>query len=255
MTAVRMMLPVQEHAHSQPCPACQGRGVTGLRYEMPTGAAADLQAPDVVLLLEVFCPACGGCGNGDPEHAGCKAAWHPDPDDDYLDGLEGEDEDAGPSCYSCGSGRGWYPIQGFTGEGDAAEMYTLRGLCGCSTGRLVPEGSQPVSTAPAAAVHTGTMSDEKTDQPGSYGEQAAAFIAGVEQHAALGLPELPDDPAAAAAMRAAGYDVLAEVIELDWPVAIVQIAGGAVDEEDDGARHAISAVDLAGALGVTGDAG
>lgn len=249
--AVRMMLPVQEHTHDRPCPACHGHGVTGRRYEMPTGAAADLQAPDVVLLLEVFCPACGGCGNGDPEHAGCEAAWHPDPgDDDQFDDDDPDDDlgDGESACWSCGSGRGWFPIQGFT-EGPDTEMYTLRGICSCATDRLVPEGSQPVSTTPAAAVHTGTMSDEKTDQPGSYGEQAAAFIAGVERHAGLGLPVLPDDPAAAAAMRAAGYDVLAEVIELDWPVAIVQLASEA--DEDDGARHAISGPQLAAALGVT----
>jgi hypothetical protein len=43
-----------------------------------------------------------------------------------------------------------------------------------------------------------------------YAELAAAFIAGVERIAALGLPVLPDDPARAAAMRATGYHVLAE---------------------------------------------
>lgn len=264
---VRMMLPLEEHAHARPCPACQGRGVTGARYEMPTGAAADLQAPKMVLLLEVFCPACGGCGNGDPEHAGCKAAWHPDPDDaglfgegdpdnvglgeddDFdLDGLaDDHDDDCGPACYSCASGRGWYPIQGFTGEGDSTEMYTLRGLCGCSTDRLVPEGSQPVSsTTSAAEVHTGTMSDEKTDQPGSYADQAAAFIAGVERHAALGLPELPDDPAAAAAMRAAGYEVLAEVRQIEWPVALASVAG-----HDEEALYTVSAFGVAQVLGAT----
>ncbi len=92
------------------------------------------------------------------------------------------------------------------------------------------------------------MSDRETGT--GYEDQAAQFIAGVERYAALGLPVLPDDPAAAAAMRAEGYEVLAEVAELDWPVAIVQVAS---DDEDDGARHAISAPDLATALGVTGD--
>jgi len=161
-TAVRMMLPVQEHAHDRPCPACQGRGVTGAMYEMPAGAAADPQAPEVVLLLEVFCPGCGGCGNGDPEHAGCQAAWHPDPDDGVLFGDDdpddpegGEDgEDGGQGCPSCGSGRGWFPIQGFTGEGAATEMYTLRGLCGCATGRLVPEGGT-AGNAPAGPGDSG----------------------------------------------------------------------------------------------------
>ena len=41
-------------------------------------------------------------------------------------------------CPSCQTGRGWYPVQGVTGEGDDAEMYILRTLCGCSTDRLVP---------------------------------------------------------------------------------------------------------------------
>jgi ribosomal protein S27AE len=127
----RMILPLEERNHATPCRACRGLGVTGQRYEMQTDS-------DVVLLLEVFCPACGGCGNGDPEHGGCKATWHAEPDDgdafDYDD-LDDEDfDDAdGPPCPSCGSGRGWFPIQGF----DDAEVYTLRGLCGCSTPRLV----------------------------------------------------------------------------------------------------------------------
>ncbi len=135
MTA--LMLPLEQHNHTTPCPACGGRGVTGERYKM--GVTGH------VLLLEVFCPSCGGCGNGDPEHAGCKPEWHPCPDDDGLyecpdDNWNGPDDDpyAGDVCPSCGTGRGWYPVQGFTGEGDDAKMHVLRGLCGCSESRLVP---------------------------------------------------------------------------------------------------------------------
>ncbi len=79
----------------------------------------------------------------------------------------------------------------------------------------------------------------------SYAGQAAAFIAEAQRIAALGLPQLPDDPAAAAAMRAAGYDVLAEVVELDGPVAIVSLLN-----EDEDLEHAVSAPGLAAALSV-----
>src|SRR5436190_12024675 len=81
-----------------------------------------------------------------------------------------------------------------------------------------------------------------------YADQAAQFIAEAERHAALGLPTLPDDPAAAAAMRAAGYEVLAEVAELDGPVALVSVAA-----EDEEIRHAVRAGELAAALGVAAE--
>lgn len=95
------------------------------------------------------------------------------------------------------------------------------------------------------------MNEKSTaDDPAAtgYSGQAAAFIAEAERIAALGLPVLPEDPAAAAAMRAAGYDVLAEVLELDWPVAIVSVLS-----EDEDVQHAVSAADLAGALGVAAE--
>jgi hypothetical protein len=129
-----MMLPVERHEHARPCRACGGAGVTGDRYTMPV-------TPPKVLLFEVICPDCGGCGNGDPAHAGCQPDWHayPGDQDDLLDDLlDDEDLDGlGERCPSCGTGRGWYPIQGFTGEGDDVEMHVLRGLCGCSEPRLV----------------------------------------------------------------------------------------------------------------------
>ena len=82
----------------------------------------------------------------------------------------------------------------------------------------------------------------------SYSGQAAEFIAGVERYAALQLPVLPDDPAAAAAMRTAGYDVLAEVKELDDPIAVVHVLS-----EDDNLEHIVSAGQLARALEVAPD--
>jgi hypothetical protein len=89
------------------------------------------------------------------------------------------------------------------------------------------------------------MSDRETDA--GYEDQAAEFIAGVQRIAALGLPQLPDDPAAAAAMRAAGYEVLAECTEAG-DVAIVRVLS-----EDEHVRHVVKLSDLAAALGV--DAG
>jgi hypothetical protein len=122
------MLPAEIHEHQHPCPACQGSGLTGERYTMPAG--------DYVLVIDVLCLACGGCGKGDPDHADCEAGWHADPDDEH-------DEPGEPACWSCGSGRGWYPVQGFTGEGDDMKMRVLRMPCGCSESRLVPADPVP----------------------------------------------------------------------------------------------------------------
>ncbi len=68
----RFILPIEKHEHARPCQPCKGTGVTGERYEMPAG--------EHILLVEVICPACDGCGNGDPDHPGCKVEWHADPD-------------------------------------------------------------------------------------------------------------------------------------------------------------------------------
>jgi hypothetical protein len=127
----RLMLPVERHEHARACQPCEGGGVTGERYEMTTGPH--------VLLLEVICPACGGCGNGDPRHPGCKPEWHAYPEDDGWDTEDGGDEDD-PACWSCGSGRGWNVAQGFSGEGDGVEMVLTRVPCGCSESRLVEAG-------------------------------------------------------------------------------------------------------------------
>lgn len=123
-----LILPVEKHDHARPCQPCEGTGITGERYEMPAGPHT--------LLAEVFCPSCGGCGNGDPEHAGCRPEWHAYPEDIY--GAEVLDEDEYEQvCWSCGSGRGWNPVQGFIGEGDDMQMLITRVPCGCSEDRLV----------------------------------------------------------------------------------------------------------------------
>ena len=95
------------------------------------------------------------------------------------------------------------------------------------------------------------MNDQDTtagDLPGTadYAAQAADFIADVEEFAALGLPVLPEgDPAGTAAMRTAGYDVLAECTSLAGTRAIVSVLS-----EDDDLGHSVPAADLAVALGV-----
>lgn len=91
-----------------------------------------------------------------------------------------------------------------------------------------------------------TMSETETGdgQPGTgYEDQAAAFIAEAERYAALGLPALPDNPAAAAAMRAAGYDVLARVVRVSVIAAAVSVPGEAMERW-------IHPDELAAALGV-----
>jgi hypothetical protein len=80
---------------------------------------------------------------------------------------------------------------------------------------------------------------------GSYGEQAAGFIAEVARVAALGLPTLPEDPAAAAAMRAAGYEVLAECTAVAGGTAAVWVMGAA-----EGVEESVGAEELAAALHV-----
>jgi len=78
-----------------------------------------------------------------------------------------------------------------------------------------------------------------------FGDQATEFIARAQQLAALGLPMLPDDPAAAAAMRAAGYVVIAECAEVAANTAIVSVLS-----EDEGLEHGVAAAELAAALSV-----
>jgi len=146
------VLPIPAHPpYLRPCPACDGRGVTGDRYEMPTDGGP-------ILLVDVICPECGGCGNGDPDHADCPPDAHAypdeygtddDPDDD--DPRDDDPGDGGPACYSCGSGRGWNAVQGIgqSDDGDPEGLAVLRVPCGCSADRLVV-GFDPDALASAA---------------------------------------------------------------------------------------------------------
>jgi hypothetical protein len=88
-----------------------------------------------------------------------------------------------------------------------------------------------------------TVSDLSGDA--GHAQMAAWFIAEAERMAALGLPAMPDDPAAAAAMRMAGYDVLAECTSIAGGAAVVSVAS-----EDEELGQRISGGDLAVALGV-----
>jgi hypothetical protein len=80
----------------------------------------------------------------------------------------------------------------------------------------------------------------------SYSGQAALLIAEAERIGALQLPEVPDDPVAAAAMRASGYQVLAECRRVEGDRAFVSLMGD--DEEDE---STVPAAELAEALGAT----
>jgi hypothetical protein len=127
-----------------PCEGCGGMGVTGERYEMPTDTGP-------ILLVDVICPDCGGCGNGDPEHRYCKPSTHAYPEDDYdaEDDEDNEDgQDSEPSCPSC-NGRQWNAVTGFTADvaPDDAELAVLRVPCGCAT-PLLATGTDPTTLAP-----------------------------------------------------------------------------------------------------------
>jgi len=109
------------------CQACEGLGVTGEQYHMPTGEHR-------VLVVDVFCPECGGCGGAsDPEHQDCAGLHHWDDDrnldDEDLDDAFLNDE---PVCPSCG-GREWNAVQGFPDP--PTEIKVLRVPCGCTTNR------------------------------------------------------------------------------------------------------------------------
>jgi hypothetical protein len=123
------------------CQACEGLGVTSDRYQMPTAPAGER-----VLLIDVFCPACGGCGSADPEHRSCKPEAHADPEElgldleaDEFEDLDEEAEEALDRCPSC-QGRTWIVVLGFdqaAQEGrDDGKMLQLRVPCGCVSEQL-----------------------------------------------------------------------------------------------------------------------
>jgi hypothetical protein len=86
--------------------------------------------------------------------------------------------------------------------------------------------------------------DDLPDGTG-YAELAAEFIADVERIAALRLPVLPAEPAGAAAMRTAGYPVLARCTGVAGASALVCVA-----DQDEDLGQGVAAAELAAALGV-----
>lgn len=110
------------------CPSCVGAKLTGARYVFDPSAGASEQ----VLLADVFCPNCGGCGRA--THDSCEPKDHADWDPADLD-EEDYYETACPSCY----GRRWWVCQAF----NQTTVYNMRVACGCATDLLIPADDQP----------------------------------------------------------------------------------------------------------------
>lgn len=132
-------VPFADPTPDTPCPVCKGKGVTGAQYSMPLD-------DDKVMLIDVICGECGGCGSA--VHDDCPPQAHATLDGDDYPG-EDDDLDAreGRGCWSCG-GRGWFVVQGFPPEAVAEdEIVLLRAPCGCTEGRAqqldVPAGATP----------------------------------------------------------------------------------------------------------------
>ncbi|MEV0968488.1 hypothetical protein [Microtetraspora glauca] len=119
-TTTYAYVPFPAPTPADPCDTCGGQGVTGDRYEMPTDTGQRL-------LVEVFCPACKGCGNG--SHEQCKHGAHADDEFELGDVVA---EDACPSC----DGRGWTPVPGWSAsDPGAVAVVLMRVPCGCTEGR------------------------------------------------------------------------------------------------------------------------
>jgi hypothetical protein len=108
----------------QRCVACAGAKVTGQRYEFNASSGQQ------VLLVDEFCPTCGGCGRH--THDGCAPADHADWQPSYDDPDDGDDRDGEDVCPSC-RGRRWWVCQGFT----ETQIHHLRVACGCARDLLV----------------------------------------------------------------------------------------------------------------------
>lgn len=128
--AMHVPFPAPDLGDAQPCTVCEGAGITGERYTMQGG--------NVPLAVDVFCPACGGCGRA--VHEGCAEAEHgigvDDELDEIFDHLADDEDDAEPACPSC-DGRTWFPVQGFT-SGENAAVLVLKVPCGCMENHAKP---------------------------------------------------------------------------------------------------------------------
>lgn len=117
------------------CSTCEGVGVTGERYRM------QLSPDEQPLLVDVFCPRCGGCGRAEHDDETCTAREHAEDDDS---GYDDEDDLDDVRCWSCRD-RGWWSATGWPVDADRSavgdEVVTLRMPCGCTSGRveLIPD--------------------------------------------------------------------------------------------------------------------
>jgi hypothetical protein len=106
------------------CADCRGAGITGERYEFPTGTGPVIHADEI-------CPTCGGCGTSG--HMACLPIQHAGADpEEWLDELYEKEPEAQP-CPSC-HGRRWNPLQGVTDD----RVTYLRMPCGCAESLMVP---------------------------------------------------------------------------------------------------------------------
>lgn len=149
-----------------PCEPCQGAGTTGEMYAHAGGNG-------ITLVIDILCPACGGCGRAEhtecePEAHGTTPAGltaarlappdpaaildgHPVPDDPdtaafvlplsvaYLDDADetapwiGHPDGTAP-CPAC-EGRQWTAVPALTGKAPDTRVITFRVPCGCAEGR------------------------------------------------------------------------------------------------------------------------
>lgn len=130
---VRLMLPPDgPYTGPNQCPQCAGG-----RYRTDFAATLPGDPGRPVLVCQVFCPRCLGCGRA--EHEQCTASEHADPEGVGLypagwdDDEDEDDVDDAEPCYSC-RGRTWWPMQAF----DEQDVFYVRAPCGCSTPLLVP---------------------------------------------------------------------------------------------------------------------
>jgi hypothetical protein len=112
------------------CEPCEGAGFTGARYRMPAG--------DKTLIVDVFCPACLGCGQAG--HVSCVEQQHHDWRDRPAAGPR--ERLARLSCPFCG-GPGWWVMTAFpSGDDPGGDVVFIRVPCGCAEARMVPYDEQ-----------------------------------------------------------------------------------------------------------------
>ncbi|MCP2340477.1 hypothetical protein [Actinomadura rupiterrae] len=147
------VFPSPELDGAVPCAVCRGLGITHERVS--TDWDRDPVTGEVrLLLLPVFCPACGGCGRSG--HDGCELIAHGYPSgalDELIDGpppgadsaedelLPGRGPD--PECPAC-DGRGWRPIQSSRADDPDGARIFARMPCRCAKHLIEPVPAEDV---------------------------------------------------------------------------------------------------------------